>query len=64
MHRVKGTARWITIADPVSISKKVHFRPASETPLEWRFAGGPIVSPDLMLIGEVRQTLPIKVRVL
>ena len=26
-------------------------RPASDTPSEWRFAGGPIVTPDRMLAG-------------
>ena len=27
----------------------VHYRPASETPLEWCFAGGPIEARDCML---------------
>ena len=28
-----------------------HYRPASETPSGWRFAGGPIVARDGMLAG-------------
>ena len=28
-----------------------HHQPASETPFEWRFAGGPIVTRDSMLAG-------------
>ena len=28
-----------------------HYRPSSETPSEWRFAGGPIVARDWMLAG-------------
>ena len=28
-----------------------HYQPASETPFEWRFAGGPIVARFYMLIG-------------
>ena len=31
--------------------KSEHYRPASETPFDWRFAGGPIVALDLMLAG-------------
>ena len=31
----------------VSTSKAGHYWPASETPLEWRFAGGPILAPEL-----------------
>ena len=29
--------------EPSRHTVSVHHRPASETPLEWRFAGGPIV---------------------
>ena len=28
-----------------------HYRPTSETPFEWRFAGGPMVTPPYMLAG-------------
>ena len=31
--------------------KAGHYRPASETPSEWRFADGPIVTRDWMLAG-------------
>ena len=31
--------------------KSAHYRPASETPSKWRFAGGPIVARDLTLTG-------------
>ena len=30
--------------------KAGHYRPISETPFEWRFAGGPMVTPPCMLI--------------
>ena len=30
--------------------KSVHYRPTSETPSEWRFAGGPIEVRDRMLV--------------
>ena len=31
--------------------KSGHYRPVSETPYEWRFAGGPIVARDWILAG-------------
>ena len=31
--------------------KADHYRPASETPFKWRFAGGPIVTRDCLLAG-------------
>ena len=33
--------------------KAGHYRPASETPFKWRFAGGPMVAPDSMLAEEM-----------
>ena len=27
-----------------------HYRPSSETPFKWRFAGGPIVTRECMLV--------------
>ena len=30
-----------------------HYRPTSQTPFEWRFAGGPIVARFYMLTGKV-----------
>ena len=34
-----------------SICQKGHYRPTSETPLQWRFAGGPLVAPIFMITG-------------
>ena len=31
--------------------KAGHYRPISETPLEWRFTDGPIVAQDCLLAG-------------
>ena len=28
-----------------------HYQPTSETPLKWRFAGGPILARDFMIAG-------------
>ena len=33
--------------------KSGQYRPASKTPSEWRFAGGPIVDRDLILAGHI-----------
>ena len=41
---------------PVSI-RHGHHLPASKTPFEWRFAGGPMVARDCMLAGSIFTTI-------
>ena len=42
---------WFPGYVPSKHVKLGHYRPASETPSKWRFAGGPILARDLMLTG-------------